>query len=167
MVNDPPVIDTNFTPMLPPIAMPQPKNAVIPGTPISKLLAHVTDVEGDPIGLALTGYDATHGQWQYSIDSGANWTVFPAVTAQSALVLTDDGLTQVRFLPNKASKGVKAFTKGFADHDEHIRRLPSRQSYRNSVLRRTHRRAVSSDDRISRRALKLRDAFLVSCRQAT
>src|SRR5439155_148987 len=38
-VNDPPVIDVTFTPMLPALPMPQPKNAVIAGTPISTLVA--------------------------------------------------------------------------------------------------------------------------------
>lgn len=118
LVNDEPILNTSFTPMLPAIAMPQPKNEVIAGTPISSLVAHVNDVDNDPKGIAVTGYDATRGQWQFSIDSGVNWTSFDTVgtiSDNSALLLADDGLTQIRFQPNKASKGVKAFKKGFAN----------------------------------------------------
>src|SRR5262249_28284956 len=35
--------------------------------------------------------------------------------ATSTLLLADDGQTQVRFIPHKLAKGIKPFTKGFAD----------------------------------------------------
>ena len=114
-VNDLPVLDTSFTPLLPNLPAIRPKNFVIAGTPIGALVAHASDVDGDPNGIAVTGYDGSRGQWQYSVNSGAIWTAFPEVADDSALLLANDGSTQIRFVPNKASKGVKPFTRGFAD----------------------------------------------------
>src|SRR5205823_4079469 len=77
-------------------------------------VAHVTDPDaGDPKGVAITATDTT-GKWQYTTTGGSVWVDFPPVSEASPLLLADDGLTQVRFLPNKAAKGVKPFTKGFA-----------------------------------------------------
>jgi hypothetical protein len=112
---DRPEIDTSFTPMLPPIKIPIPKNTVPAGAPIATLVAHVTDADPTDIrGVAITGADTTRGKWEYTTDGGATWAALPAVSPSSALLLADDGLTQLRFLPNKRAPKVKPFTKGFA-----------------------------------------------------
>jgi hypothetical protein len=115
-VNDRPIIDTSFTPMLPPIKIPIPKGTFPTGGPISTLVAHVTDVDtGDIKGVAITGADTSKGKWEFTTDGGATWQPLPVVSPSSALLLADDGQTQVRFLPNKRAPKVKPFTKGFAD----------------------------------------------------
>ena len=112
---DRPVIDTTFTPLLPPIKMPLPRGTSPAGGPIATLVAHVTDADpDDPRGVAITGADTANGKWEYSTDAGHTWTPLPAVTPSSALLLADDGQTQVRFLPNKRAPRVKPFTRGFA-----------------------------------------------------
>jgi hypothetical protein len=113
---DRPVLDTSFTPLLPAVKIPQPKNTPIAGMPVSALVTHVTDVDpGAKKGIAVTGFDTKNGHWEYSLDSGNAWTTFPAVLDSFAFLLTDAATNQIRFVPNKAGKGVKAFTKGFAD----------------------------------------------------
>jgi hypothetical protein len=113
---DAPVMDTSFTPMLPPIKIPIPKNTFPTGAPIGTLVAHVTDNDpGAAKGVAITGLDTKDGTWEFTVDGGAHWNAMPTVSATSALLLVEDGLTQVRFNPHKLAKGIKPFTKGFAD----------------------------------------------------
>jgi hypothetical protein len=117
-INDAPVMDISLTPTLAAIAIPQPKNSVIAGTPIATLVANVTDVDGDPKGIALTGFDGRNGKWEYTTDGGANWVDFKTVVGladSNALLLASDAATQVRFTPNKAAIGVRPFNRGFAD----------------------------------------------------
>lgn len=56
------------------------------------------DVDGDPFaGVAVVGLTGTGGTWQFSVDDGANWTNFGAVSATTTPVLA--GADRVRFLP--------------------------------------------------------------------
>jgi hypothetical protein len=119
-VDDRPLIDTSFTPLLPAILKnPLPKGGVITGVPISTLLAHASDPDGGTtMGIAVTGFDTKNGHWEFTIDSGTTWTTFPAVSDSSALLLDNNAATQIRFIPNVKPKGkstIKTFSKGFAD----------------------------------------------------
>ena len=66
-----------------------------------------TDVDGDPQGIAVTGFDDTNGSWQYSIDGGNTWSLFsdavPAVANDSGVVLRETDL--IRFVPNSSFVG--------------------------------------------------------------
>ncbi len=71
------------------------------GTSVSALIAgQGSDVNGNPLGIAVTAVDNTHGAWQYSVDGGANWTAFGSPTGTTARLFTADALTRVRFVPN-------------------------------------------------------------------
>jgi RHS repeat-associated protein len=50
-------------------------------------------------GIAITGADLAHGKLQYSTD-GSTWTDVGAVSDSSALLLADDGVTELRFVPS-------------------------------------------------------------------
>jgi hypothetical protein len=71
------------------------------GTLVSTLIAgQVSDVEADAVyGIAVTAVSNTNGTWQYSIDDGANWTLFGSPAATSARLLAADDATLVRFVP--------------------------------------------------------------------
>jgi hypothetical protein len=77
------------------------------GTPVSDLIAgQVTDADaGDPLGIAVTAVNNTNGSWQYSIDSGANWSAFGSPTDTAARLLAADTNTYVRFVPNANFNG--------------------------------------------------------------
>lgn len=72
------------------------------GTPVSTLIAGLeTDRDGsDTPGIAVIGLDSTHGLWQYTLNGGATWLDFGAVSDSAARLLRADELTAVRFVPN-------------------------------------------------------------------
>ncbi|MBC1216617.1 putative Ig domain-containing protein, partial [Trichormus variabilis ARAD] len=47
----------------------------------------ISDSDANPQGIAVTGADNSNGSWQYSLDGGANWLNFGAVSDSSATVL--------------------------------------------------------------------------------
>ncbi len=49
-------------------------------------------------GIAVDGVNSAHGTFQYSLDNGATWNNFPAVSDFAALLLRDTD--RVRFIPN-------------------------------------------------------------------
>ena len=77
------------------------------GTSISALIAgHVTDPDAGALdGIAVTAVDNTYGTWEYSIDSGGNWTAFGTPTSTSARLLAGNAGTLVRFVPNSDWNG--------------------------------------------------------------
>ena len=58
----------------------------------------ITDVDIDPEGLAIVGRNHGNGEWEYSTDNGASWTLVSAVSDNSALLLRS--IDRVRFVPN-------------------------------------------------------------------
>jgi hypothetical protein len=72
------------------------------GAQVSDLLsAHANDVDHDAVapGIAVYGLSADDGEtWQYSLDNGATWTSFGAMSLQAATVLGPDA--RVRLCPN-------------------------------------------------------------------
>src|SRR5262249_15131176 len=50
-----------------------------PGTLVSALIAgQASDADGNPLGIAVTAADNTHGTWQYTLD-GSTFQAIPAV----------------------------------------------------------------------------------------
>ena len=72
-----------------------------PGTLVSDLIAGAApDVNDEVLGIAVHSVEALDGIWQYDLGQGAGWTDFPAgLTGGSALLLSADASTRVRFLP--------------------------------------------------------------------
>lgn len=65
----------------------------------------VTDEDSNNIGIAVTSLDAPDGTWQYTLNNGTTWQYFPSVSDSSALLLTADQQTKVRYLPDKMTEG--------------------------------------------------------------
>ncbi len=82
----------------------------ISGTAVSDLIAgHTTDPDfGQTEGIAVTAVLNTNGTWEYSTDSGGHWTAIGPVSTTSALLLTGDATTFVRFRPNSTFSGAVA-----------------------------------------------------------
>src|SRR5690606_30527160 len=57
-----------------------------------------TDVDGDAAGIVVTNVDDSHGSWEYSVDGGASWQAFGAVSDAAAVALGPDA--RVRFVPD-------------------------------------------------------------------
>src|SRR5207248_310614 len=102
--NNAPVLDNARVFTLTPITRNQTNT---PGTEITDLLAsaappkRITDPDpGAVTGIAITGADNTNGTWQFSIDSGANWTNLGSPTVTQSLLLFEDLGSRVRFVPN-------------------------------------------------------------------
>ncbi|MDZ7788645.1 MAG: cadherin-like domain-containing protein [Halofilum sp. (in: g-proteobacteria)] len=70
------------------------------GATVIDLLANFDDADGDGLaGLAISADASTssEGEWQFSLDSGENWTGVGGVSSGAALALDRD--TLLRFLP--------------------------------------------------------------------
>jgi subtilisin-like proprotein convertase family protein len=57
-----------------------------------------TDVDGNLLGIAVTGADNTFGQWQYSVSGGGAWQDIAAVSPTAARLLAPSNY--LRFVPN-------------------------------------------------------------------
>jgi hypothetical protein len=99
------VIPFNTAPTLNPAAT-QPLTGIVEdvtsflntGTTVAALLGTaVTDPDtGAQQGVAVTGVDATNGNWQYSIDNGNSWISFTPTPTNARLLAAD---AKVRFVP--------------------------------------------------------------------
>ncbi|MDX1962897.1 MAG: DNRLRE domain-containing protein [Pirellulales bacterium] len=65
----------------------------------------ITDLDGDPEGIAVIGVSNSNGAWEYSLDNGATWASLAGVTANSARLLASDATTRVRFIPSPNYNG--------------------------------------------------------------
>ncbi len=97
--NSAPVLDNSGS-MTPSAVMED--NSDPPGDTVAAIIAsaggdRITDVDGDPEGIAVIDADNTNGDWQYSLDGGSNWLSFGAVSASNAVLL--DAASLVRFVP--------------------------------------------------------------------
>ena len=63
----------------------------------------ITDVDGDPDGIAVTGYDNTNGTWQYTTTTVMTWTNITTVNNNNALLLNPTA--RIRFVPNANYNG--------------------------------------------------------------
>ncbi|NJR40937.1 MAG: hypothetical protein HC781_21480, partial [Leptolyngbyaceae cyanobacterium CSU_1_4] len=58
------------------------------GTKVSDLInGLITDVDGDPTAIAITGVDNTKGVWQYSTNGGTTWTPIATTSDSNATLL--------------------------------------------------------------------------------
>jgi subtilisin-like proprotein convertase family protein len=57
-----------------------------------------TDPDGNPLGIAVTSVENSHGQWQYSTNGGSSWQNLAGVSLTSARLLGP--AHYVRFMPN-------------------------------------------------------------------
>src|SRR5262249_2503468 len=65
--------------------------------------AWVIDVDGNSVGIAVSGLtNTTHGTWQYSQD-GVSWQAIGTVSTMSALLLANTDF--IRFVPNAGFNG--------------------------------------------------------------
>ena len=104
-VNDAPVLDTNSSPTLGPIA----EDASVPvgqvGTLVSSLidtdgpLNNFSDIDGDLPGIAITGTNQQGGMLWYSTDDGATWLDVGAVSETEPQLLAADANTRLYFQP--------------------------------------------------------------------
>jgi VCBS repeat-containing protein len=87
-------------------------NASNTGTAVSVITAYCTDVDGVAVtGIAITAVDNTNGIWEYSTNSGTNWTAISGVSDSSALLLTGNiAAHRVRFRPNADWNGTTTIT---------------------------------------------------------
>lgn len=96
-VNDPPGPAPGYAPGLLRLA------AGMGGSRVADLLTGwVTDVDGDPVGMAVTGLGAAGGTWWYSAD-GQDWRALTGVSASSALLLRPTDY--LRFVPRSGFNG--------------------------------------------------------------
>ncbi|WP_349620096.1 Ig-like domain-containing protein [Azospirillum argentinense] len=75
------------------------------GDTVAAILASAgsaTDVDGNALGIAITGTNTSHGTWQYKTGAG-NWTTITGVSGASALLLASTD--RVRFVPNADYNG--------------------------------------------------------------
>ncbi|MGF1569518.1 MAG: choice-of-anchor L domain-containing protein [Nodosilinea sp.] len=94
-VNDAPVLDNSGTPTLAAIDEDVISGANV-GTKVSDLIAGlVTDVDGDPKAIAITGASNTvNGRWEYSTNGGTTWTPLDTVSDSAATLLGATSLYQ-------------------------------------------------------------------------
>ncbi len=106
--NSAPVLDAVASPHLRVVneAAPAPTGGV--GTPIYDIidstnvgggLDNVTDIDNDPLGLAITAANSANGTWWYTIDGGQNWTLLGAVSSSSARLLSASATSRLYFQP--------------------------------------------------------------------
>jgi len=101
-INDQPALDNSTDLVFTTIDEDETDNA---GDTVSALLASgagdpITDVDTDPEGIAITATDTANGTWQYSLNGGSTWNNFPAVMADSALLLGETDLIRFQPAPN-------------------------------------------------------------------
>jgi VCBS repeat-containing protein len=87
-------------------------NASNTGTAVSVITAYCTDIDGVAVtGIAITAVNNTNGIWEYSTNSGANWTAISGVSDSSALLLAGNiAAHRVRFRPNANWNGTTTIT---------------------------------------------------------
>ena len=100
-VNDAPVLTASN----PNLATIDASQGSFPGQTVASFLGtSISDVDSGALrGIAITGASASHGNWQYSTDGGANWSNFGAYTASSGLLLAGSDL--IRFVPDGSTIG--------------------------------------------------------------
>ncbi len=86
------------------------ENTTPAGTTVATLASRfgLTDPDGDTVGLAITAVNDSVGSWQYSTDSGANWTPVTGVTVNNALLLAPSDI--IRFVPTAGNTGTSSLT---------------------------------------------------------
>ena len=81
------------------------------------LLQGAGDIDGDPVGIAVTRAAAKNGAWEYRLSAAATWTRVPAVSVARALLLGP--AADLRFVP-AAGATVGGGTLGYKVFDDSI-----------------------------------------------
>jgi hypothetical protein len=118
-VNDAPILDDTFSPVLCGILENQTESG---GTPVADIMVDgsVTEKDGNPTeAMAVMAVDNTHGIWQYSLDNGETWLSFSQVQGDLALLpearlldgtLEGEDTQKIRFVPDADWHGMAEFT---------------------------------------------------------
>ena len=69
----------------------------------SDLINAITDLDGDPLGIAVIAADFSNGILQYSTTSGASWNALNNISSTLAVLLDTNAL--IRFVPNANFNG--------------------------------------------------------------
>ncbi len=108
-LNEAPVLDNTGDLQLSTVAKDDFGNA---GNTIAEMIAsnggdRIIDQDGDPEGIAVTGFDDTNGSWEFSTDGGGTWTAFsavvPPIDGNNAIVLA--ATDRIRFVPTPSFTG--------------------------------------------------------------
>lgn len=89
--------------------------AAPPGDTIATILATganedpIGDPDGDIESIAIIARDNTNGTWQFSTNGGTNFSAIGAVSTSSALLLSNNANTLIRFIPNANFNGTATF----------------------------------------------------------
>ncbi|EMB19109.1 Pentaxin [Rhodopirellula europaea 6C] len=115
-VNDAPQLDFSFSTSLNTINEDAVDNA---GQTVASILSSsgqdiLTDVDGDPEGIAIIVSNPGNGTWEYSLDGGTIWTDIGSVSNSNALLLRSTDL--VRFNPDGENGTLANF--GFRGWDQ-------------------------------------------------
>lgn len=106
-INDAPLLKTSSFPVLTPPASTDPGGILVS----SFANALITDVDAGAVkGIAVTRSNAPFGNWEFSLNNGATWSIFPLIPALSdkgALLLKDTDLIRVK--PFVGGSGVAMF----------------------------------------------------------
>lgn len=106
--NNAPVLDSSGVMSLAAITEDDTANS---GTLVSAIIAsgggdRITDPDPGALeGIAVISVVNSNGDWQYSIDGGANWLSFGAVGGSAARLLASDSQTRIRFVPGANFEG--------------------------------------------------------------
>ena len=69
----------------------------------SDIVNAATDLDLDPIGVAVIAADFSNGVWQYSINAGSTWNALNNISSTLAVLLDSSAL--IRFVPNANFNG--------------------------------------------------------------
>jgi len=76
------------------------------GDAVSALLSGlVTDLNPDPVGMAITSADNTNGSWQYSLDAGGTWSDIGNPEEMAAFLISPSTNSRLRFVPGNDFNG--------------------------------------------------------------
>lgn len=103
--NDAPVLNTSGTINLDGLMEDSAKN---PGNQVYDLIRNrITDPDGpSDFGIAITAADNANGQWQYKLESEADWRDLADISAENALLLGEKDY--IRFVPDENIWGAPA-----------------------------------------------------------
>ncbi|MBL8828587.1 MAG: tandem-95 repeat protein, partial [Planctomycetaceae bacterium] len=66
----------------------------------------IQDIDAGALeGIAVTGVDNNHGDWQFSLDSGLTWSSFGPRSTSQATLLEANAATRIRFVPDASLPG--------------------------------------------------------------
>ncbi len=104
-VNKAPILDPSLVAIVGNI----PVNPVAnPGTLVSAILGTgFSDDQTTLKGIAVTEVDNSNGAWEYALD-GTTWQAFGSPSNTNARLLSADGTTKIRFVPNSSYVGTPA-----------------------------------------------------------